>query len=108
MLGFVAVHGLSPVSDSRGSSLVGVHGLLILGASLVEHGLQAHGVQQLQHMGSQAWAQPCGTGPGAPRHEGSSRTRDQTCVLRIGRWVPIHCTPREVLEGEFRWRVNMP
>ena len=53
MLGFIAVRGLSLVADSRGHSLVGVQGLLITGASLVvEHGLQAHGVQQLQHMGS--------------------------------------------------------
>ena len=44
VLGFIAGHGLSPVVDSKGSSLVGVRGLLILGASLVEHRLQAHGV----------------------------------------------------------------
>ena len=40
---FVAVHGLSLVVASRGYSLAAVCGLLIVVASLVEHGLQ--GVQ---------------------------------------------------------------
>ena len=31
---FVAVHGLSPVAESRGYSLVAVHGFLIAVASL--------------------------------------------------------------------------
>ena len=49
-------------------------------------------------MGSRAQAQQfwC-TGLAAPRHVGFSQTRDQTCVPHIGRWIPTHCTIREVL-----------
>ena len=65
---FSAVWGLSPAV---------VNGLLTVVAALVaEHGLQAHGLQRLQHTGSAAsW-----------RVE-SSRTRDQTRVSCIGRWT---------------------
>ena len=35
-------------------------------------------------------------GPGALRRVGSSRTRDQTCVPCIGRWVLNHWTTEEV------------
>ena len=31
----------------------------------------------------------------APRHVGSSLTRDRTCVPCIGRQTPIHCATRE-------------
>ena len=65
---FSAVWGLSPAV---------VSGLLTVVAPLVaEHGLQAHGLQQLQHTGSAAsW------------HVESSRTRDGTRVSCIGRWT---------------------
>ena len=36
----------------------------------------------------------------APRHVGSSRTRDRTCVPCIARRILNHCTTREVL-GNF-------
>ena len=36
------------------------------------------------------------TGFIAPRHMGSSRTRDQTYLPFIGRWIPMHCTLRDV------------
>ena len=61
-------------------------GLLIAVASLVtEHRLKAPGFQQLWY-----------TGPASPRHVGSSKTRDQTCVPCIGRRIPIYYTTREV------------
>ena len=39
----------------------------------------------------------CGVWAVAPRHVGSSQTRDRTCVPCIGRWILIHWTTREVL-----------
>ena len=49
----VAVCGLSLVAQSKGCSLVVVHGHLIAVASLVaQHRLWTHGFQQLQHAGS--------------------------------------------------------
>ena len=58
------------------------------------------GEQGLLFVGAQvlgAWASVavC-TGLVAPPHVESSRTRDWTCVPCIGRWIPIHCTTREV------------
>ena len=37
----------------------------------------------------------------APRHMGSSWTRDQTHVSCMGKWIPNHWTTREVLECHF-------
>ena len=49
----IAAHRLSLVVEREGYSFVAVHGLLTALSSLVaEHGLQAHGLQQLQHRGS--------------------------------------------------------
>ena len=71
---------------------VTVRGLLTAVASPVaEHGLQAHGLQQLWHMAQQLWLadsraqaqQLWHTGLVALRHVGSSRTRAQTCVPSI-------------------------
>ena len=39
-----------------------------------------------------------GTGLVAPQHVGSSQTRDQTCVPRIGRRILNHWTNRDVLD----------
>ena len=74
---FIAMHGLSLVSASRGFSLVAMHRLLIVMTSLVaEHRLQ----------GTQArWLRP--TGLVALRHVESSWIRDQTCVPHTGRWM---------------------
>ena len=44
--------GLSSSCSKRGCSLVVVHGLLTAVDSLLEHGLQAQGLQQLQSIGS--------------------------------------------------------
>ena len=38
------------------------------------------------------------------RHVGSSQTRNLTCVPCIGRWIPIHCSTREVLAPCFKNR----
>ena len=37
----------------------------------------------------------------APRHVGSSRTRDRTCVPCIGRQILNHCATREALNKLF-------
>ena len=39
----------------------------------------------------------------APWHVESSGTRDWTCVPCIGRWIPIHCTTKEVPPLPFFW-----
>ena len=53
----VAARGFCLVAASRRFSLVATRGLLIAVASLVtEHGLWAHGLQQLWFMGSRAQA----------------------------------------------------
>ena len=54
MLAFTALWAF-PSSGERGSSLAGVHEWLVAAAPLVEeHGLQAHGLPQLQLPGSRA------------------------------------------------------
>ena len=109
---FLAVLGLRCCAwafsscGERGLLFIAVCGLLIAVASLVvEHGLQAHGLQQLQHVGSvvvvhglqgaqaqQLWRM----GLVAPWHVGSSQSRDQTHVPCIDRRILNHCTTREV------------
>ena len=42
------------------------------------------------------------TGPAAPRHVGSSRTRDRTRVPCIGRQTLNHCATREALGSLFK------
>ena len=78
-----------PSGGKRGYSLVLFRGLLIAENSLiVEHGLQGVGFLVLTHgvrVGGQG-------GLRAPRHVGSSRTRDQTCVACIGGWI-LHRWP---------------
>ena len=58
---------------------VAVLRLLIAVASLVKHGLQAHGLQYLWYMGLVL-----------PLHLESSSARDLTHVAYIGRWILIH------------------
>ena len=54
-------------------------------------------VPHLQLAGSRAWAQQrWHIGLGAPPHVEPSQTRNQTCVLCIGKQIPIHCATREV------------
>ena len=55
-------------------------------------------INLLQSTVSRGWIQKLWqTDLVAPRQEGSSWTRDQTCVPGIGRWVLNHWTTREVL-----------
>ena len=63
----------------------------------------AHGLQQLGLACSRTWAQQlwC-TGLSCLRHVESFWTRDLSDVPCIGRWTPIHCTTREVLNFYFR------
>ena len=69
-----------------GAALCCGYGLLLALAS--RSGAQAVGT----------WAQWFwDTGLVAPRHVASSRTRDRTPAPWIGRWIPTHCTTREVL-----------
>ena len=83
---FVVMHSPSLGAASGGCSPVAVHRLLTAVASLiVEHGPQAHGLQQLR------W-----TGLVVPWHVGSSQMWDWTHVPRIGRWILNHWTTREV------------
>ena len=49
--------GFPLLVESRGSSLVAELGFFITVASLAEHGLEVHGLQQLQFSGSRAQAQ---------------------------------------------------
>ena len=87
--------------SERGMLFVVVRRLPVAVASLVaEHGLQACRLQQLWLAGSRVQAQQLWrTGLVALRHVGSSRTRAQTHVPCIGRWILNHCATREVPIG---------
>ena len=90
---FVAVHGLSLVAASVGYSSLRCTGfslwrlLLLWSMGSRRTGFSSCGVQaqELWHMGLVA-----------PRHVGSSRTRAQTHVPCIGRYILNHCATREV------------
>ena len=76
------MRGLSLVAARRGYSLVVVHGLLVVAASLVpEHRFQAQGLQQL-------WDAVL-----IPLWHPPSQTKDWTHVLCIGRWIFIPVSP---------------
>ena len=77
-----AVHRLSLTAMSRSCSLVVVPGLLLL-----------------QSTGSRAWL----TGLVAPRHVGSSQTRDGTCVPNIGRrlWTFVKAVSLPIVAISF-------
>ena len=90
---------LSLVAANRGYSLVAKHRFLIAAASLVgAHELWARRLQWWHRLGSRAQAQELWHVVSvAPRHVGSSQTRDQTRVPCIGRQILNHWTTREVL-----------
>ena len=92
---FMAAHGLSLAAASRGCSLVVVCGLLTTAAfPVAEHGLQGHGLQQLQLAGSAAVAP--GLSGSAACGGLSPSTRDQTCVPCTSRRILNPWTIREV------------
>ena len=101
---FLAVLGLRCCKwafSSRGELgllFIAVLGLLIVVASLVaEHGLQAHGLHQLQHTGSVVAARRLSCSAAL----GSSRNRARTRVPCIGRRILNHCATREVQHSIF-------
>ena len=96
---FVALHGFPPVAMTRLYSLMQC-GLLTVDTSLVaECGLQARGLQQLQHIGSAVAV--CGLNCSSAC--GILPDQDPTHVLCIGRWTLNHWTTREIsLFGHFR------
>ena len=82
----LAACGLSVVAASGGYSLVGMHPLLIVVASLVaEHRLLGVRAQSLGH-----------TGLVVPGPVESSWTRDRTHDPGVDRWILNHWTAREV------------
>ena len=110
---FVATCRLSQVAASRGYSSLWCTGFLLQWLLVAEHGLQAHGLQQLWLAGSRAQAQQLWLtgsraqaqqlwrmGLVAPWHVGSSLTRARTCVPCIGRWILNHCATGEA-QGSF-------
>ena len=83
---FVALHGFPPVAMTRLYSLMQC-GLLTVDTSLVaECGLQARGLQQLQHIGSAVAV--CGLNCSSAC--GILPDQDPTHVLCIGRWTLNH------------------
>ena len=97
---FVAALRLSLVLESGGCSCCGAQashgdGVSCCGAWALGALASVGATQTLVSCGS--WAlghaafSTCGSR--APQHEGSSQTRDRTC---IGRWILIHCATGEV------------
>ena len=102
---FVAARRLSLVLASGGYSSLWCAGFSLRWLFLLQSmgsrraGLSSCGTwgQQLWLMGSRAQAsQLWRTGLAAPRHVGSSWTRDRTRVPCIGRQILNHCATREV------------
>ena len=101
---FVAACGPSLVAVSGGHSslwcAVLLQWLLLQSTGSRCMGFSSCGprAQQLWLVGSRAQAQQLWhTGPAAPRHVGSSRTRTRTHVHCIGRRILNHCATREAL-----------
>ena len=97
VLGLLCYVRALPSCSERGPLLAAVCRPLTTAASpVMARGLQARGPQQLWLTGSRAQAQqPWPSGPVAPRHVGSPRTRAQTLVPHIGRQIFNHCATRE-------------
>ena len=86
MVGLLCCRWASSACGERGLLSAVVPRLLAAAASLlVEHRLWVHRLQQLQHIGLVVVAM----GLVAPKHVGSSPTRDQTRVPCIGRGILI-------------------
>ena len=96
---FIAVHGLSLVVVSGGYSSLQCTGfslcwllqLLSTGCRRVDFSICSSQALELRLHNCGPWALA------ALQHVKSSRTRGLTCILCIGRQIPIHCTTREVL-----------
>ena len=68
-----------------------------LGLSRSALGLSSCGSRTREHRLQELWW----TGLVAPRHVGSSRNRDRSCVPCIGRQIPYHQATREALRQTF-------
>ena len=89
MLGLHCWAGFSLVSETGSYSLIVVCGLLITVASpVVEYRLQGGWAQELCSLKSLV----------APRHVGSSKTKEETHVSWIGRQILYHRATREALK----------
>ena len=86
---FVSVRRLSPVAASGGHSLSRCAGLPLSRPLLLRS-------TSSRHAGQQLWL----TSAAAPQHVGSSQTRAQTRVPRIGRQILNHCATREAPDVE--------
>ena len=67
------------------------------GCSIVACGLSNSSSLTLKHKHS------CGTGLVAPRHVGSSRTKDHTHVSCMGRWISYHWATKEAPNFSTCW-----
>ena len=96
---FVAARGLSLVAASGGYSLLWCAGFSLQWLLLLQStGSRCTGFSSCVRWAQQLWR----TGLVAPRHVGSSPTRDRTRVPCIGRWILNHCTTREVRACTFK------
>ena len=87
----------SLVVESRGHSLVVARGFLTAVASCCVQALGLEGFSRCGMWAQQLWY----TGSVAPRHVGSSQTRDQICVPCIATQTPNHWTTREAPSLSF-------
>ena len=101
----VAARGLSLVATSRGYSSLRCSGFSLRWLLLLQSmGSRHAGFSSCGTRAQQLWH----TGLAAPRHVGSSQTRDRTHIPCTGRWILNHCTTREVpitihLEMQILW-----
>ena len=81
---FIATHSLSLVVESRGALVLWCTGSKTWASVVTSQVLECGSVVVAHRLSC------------APQHVGSSQNRDWTNVPRIGRWVFIHCTIKEV------------
>ena len=89
--------------------LVAVQGPTCVGFCCCGAQALGNGLQSLQYMGSVAATH----GLRCSMVCGIFWIRDRTCIPYTGRWIPIHCTTREVLDLPFDlyccvWTLNFP
>ena len=108
--------GFSPVAESGGypslqCTSFSLRWLLLLrsrGSRCVGFSSCGTRAQQSWPLGFRVQAQQLWrTGPVAPRHAGSSRTRAQTHVPCVGRWTLSHCSTREALNVIFESSIKL-
>ena len=101
---FVAVRELSLVAASGGYSSLRCSGFSLQWLLLLQStGSRRTGFSSCSTQAQQLWCM----GFVAPRHVGSSRTRDQTRVPCIGRRILNHCATKEVPLSHILIRTNI-